>query len=153
MDTGKKTAIKAFLGYNDIAKMGYFFLRIFLGISFIYHGMDKLSDGMFLFGNTLNSLGIPFPEMMGYTIAYLEIIAGASIVLGLFTRVSALIVMTIVYSAIFIAHFNDPFTIKELPALFFFVSLLYFLGGAGDHSLDAILLDKMHLEHKSNLRV
>lgn len=149
----KKTLTTAFLGYNDIAKFGYFCLRVFLGACFIFHGASKLFGGMLVFTSVMKGFGIPFAEVLAYGVAYTELIAGILLVFGLLTRLSALAIMIIMYSAIFLAHFNDPFTLKQLPVIFFFVSLLYFLGGGGDHSLDALLMDKMHLEHKSRIKI
>ncbi|GAB2722891.1 DoxX family protein [Streptomyces bullii] len=84
-------------------------LRVFLGITFIYAGLDKLTDGAFLkeagsgsIGDTMravrDSSAIPAlvdfalknPVGFGYGIAIGEVAVGIGTLLGLFARLAAL---------------------------------------------------------------
>jgi thiosulfate dehydrogenase [quinone] large subunit len=84
-------------------------LRIFLGVTFVYAGIQKLSDPGFLhpaaatyigtqlhgFANgtpgafLLNTFAIPHPELAGIGVALLEILVGLLVLVGLFTRAAA----------------------------------------------------------------
>ena len=83
-------------------------LRLFLGITFIYAGIDKLTDSAFLSGTGNGSLAqvleavhgtaaapwmidlaLKSPEGFGYAIAAGEIAVGLGTLLGLWTRLAA----------------------------------------------------------------
>ncbi|MEU8889332.1 DoxX family protein [Streptomyces sp. NPDC048442] len=83
-------------------------LRLFLGITFIYAGLDKLTDSAFLAASGDGSIGalmtsvrdssaVPWlvdlalkaPEGFGHAIAIGELLVGIGTLLGLFARVAA----------------------------------------------------------------
>ncbi|MFF0744399.1 DoxX family protein [Streptomyces sp. NPDC004111] len=83
-------------------------LRAFLGITFVYAGLDKLTDSAFLSASGTGSIGelmravrdssaLPWlvdlalkaPEGFGYAIALGELLVGIGTLLGLFARVAA----------------------------------------------------------------
>lgn len=83
-------------------------LRVFLGITFVYAGLDKLTDSAFLSASGTGSIGelmrsvrdssaLPWlvdlalkaPEGFGYAIAIGELLVGIGTLLGLFARVTA----------------------------------------------------------------
>ena len=84
-------------------------LRVFLGITFIYAGLDKLTDGAFLkdsgagsIGDTMRAvrdssaipalvdLALKSPTGFGYAMAFGELAVGIGTLLGLLTRLAAL---------------------------------------------------------------
>ncbi|MEV5382298.1 DoxX family protein [Streptomyces sp. NPDC052721] len=84
-------------------------LRVFLGITFLYAGVDKLTDSAFMksggagsIGNTMRAardsaalpalvdLALKSPVGFGYAIALGELAVGIGILLGLFGRLAAL---------------------------------------------------------------
>ncbi|WP_447037918.1 DoxX family protein [Streptomyces sp. DSM 118878] len=84
-------------------------LRIFLGVTFIYAGLDKLTDGAFLRASGVGSIGqmmtdlrdisaipalvdlsLKSPVGFGYAIAVGELAVGIGTLIGLFTRIAAL---------------------------------------------------------------
>ncbi|MFF8956390.1 DoxX family protein [Streptomyces sp. NPDC014894] len=84
-------------------------LRIFLGITFVYAGFDKLTDSHFLAAEGIGSLGdqlhgvrdssavpglidlaLNSPEGFGYAIALGEVAVGLGTLIGLFARIAAL---------------------------------------------------------------
>ncbi|GAA3073320.1 DoxX family membrane protein [Streptomyces roseofulvus] len=84
-------------------------LRIFLGVTFVYAGLDKLTDPAFLADTGTGSIGetmrgvrdssaLPWlvdlalnnPTGFGYALAFGEIAVGLGTLLGLFARVAAL---------------------------------------------------------------
>jgi thiosulfate dehydrogenase [quinone] large subunit len=83
-------------------------LRVFLGITFVYAGLDKLTDSAFLSASGTGSIGelmrsvrdssaLPWlvdlalkaPEGFGYAIAIGELLVGIGTLLGLYARVAA----------------------------------------------------------------
>ena len=91
------------------AAMALFPLRLFLGITFVYAGVQKLSDPGFLHagaptyigtqlhgfaggtpgGFILRTFALPHPELAGIGVALVEITIGLLVTVGLFTRVAA----------------------------------------------------------------
>ncbi|MEU6596992.1 DoxX family protein [Streptomyces flaveolus] len=84
-------------------------LRVFLGITFVYAGLDKLTDSAFMksggagsVGDTMRAardsaaipalvdLALKSPVLFGYAIALGELAVGIGILLGLFGRLAAL---------------------------------------------------------------
>ncbi|CAM5355188.1 DoxX family protein OS=Streptomyces alboniger OX=132473 GN=CP975_21405 PE=4 SV=1 [Streptomyces alboniger] len=84
-------------------------LRIFLGVTFIYAGLDKLTDDVFMRASGVGSIGqmmtdlrdisaipalvdlsLKSPVGFGYAIALGELAVGIGALIGLFTRIAAL---------------------------------------------------------------
>ncbi|MEO3974143.1 DoxX family protein [Streptomyces sp. CAU 1734] len=84
-------------------------LRIFLGVTFIYAGLDKLTDSQFMANSGIGSIGdlmrgvrntsaVPWlvdlalenPVGFGYAIALGELAVGIGALIGLLTRIAAL---------------------------------------------------------------
>ena len=84
-------------------------LRVFLGITFVYAGLDKLTDSAFMkeagagsIGDTMRAVrdssalpalvdfALDNPVGFGYAIAAAEVAVGIGTLLGLFTRLAAL---------------------------------------------------------------
>ncbi len=73
-------------------------LRIVVGVIFLAHGVQKFQgiEGMIQF---FGSVGLP--SIMVYVIATIEAVGGALLILGLFTRMSALGTSLVMLGAIF----------------------------------------------------
>lgn len=111
-------------------------LRIMTALLFLQHGLQKL------FGFPVASpRGIADPlSFMGFAGA-LEIVGGALVLVGLFTRPAAFILAGQMAVAYFIAHaprgFYPIVNEGELAIMFCFVFLFLSASGAGALSLDA----------------
>ncbi|EDY51512.1 DoxX family protein [Streptomyces clavuligerus] len=133
-------------------------LRLFLGITFLYAGIDKLTDSAFLKESGIGSLGdqmrgvrdqAAVPELVdmalnspvgfGYAIALGELAVGIGVLLGLLTRLAALggalisasLWLTVSWSA-------EPYYLgNDLPYLMLWVPLI--LAGASVLSVDALI--------------
>jgi putative oxidoreductase len=118
-------------------------LRVMAGLLFIEHGGQKI-------------LGFPPPDpaMAGHPMntlmlvgGWLELVGGALIVLGLFTRGAAFILSGEMAVAYFMAHAPQNFfpvlNKGELAVLYCFVFLYLFFAGPGPISLDATLRKKL----------
>jgi putative oxidoreductase len=66
-------------------------LRIAVGVVFIAHGMQKFNNGVDGFAGFLTSLNVPLPEVMKWVVPILEVGGGVLLILGLGTRIVALL--------------------------------------------------------------
>ena len=73
-------------------QLAYLFLRVTLGVNILIHGLARVLVGQGQFANTIiqgfHATVLPQPLVVGfaYTLPWLEIIIGAFVLLGLFTR-------------------------------------------------------------------
>ena len=116
----------------------HFLLRITLGISFFLHGFGKFEiiDG---FAGFLSSQGILYPKFMTYLVAWGEMLAGITIIIGgllikslpvisnLLTRLSGAGVIVIMISALIIAHSDWSIFIGERGKILFASEQLFLL--------------------------
>jgi len=112
-------------------------LRIMSGLLFMQHGTAKL-------------LGIPQmamfaklqPFSLSWTAGVLELVGGALLVIGLFTRPVAFVLSGLMAFAYFISHAPRDFypivNAGELAALYCFVFLYLAAAGGGSWSVDAL---------------
>jgi putative oxidoreductase len=112
-------------------------LRVMSGLLFMQHGTAKL-------------LGIPQLEMfaklqpfsLSWIAGVLELVGGALLVIGLFTRPVAFVLSGLMAFAYFIAHAPRAFypivNAGELAALYCFVFLYLAAAGGGSWSVDAM---------------
>ena len=133
-------------------------LRIFLGVTFIYAGLDKLTDSAFMKDGGAGSIGdtmravrdaSAIPALVdlalknsvgfGYAIALGELAVGIGVLIGLFTRLAALGGALISLSLwLTVSWASDPYYYgNDLPYMFCWVPLV--LAGAPYLSLDAVL--------------
>ncbi|MFF9219980.1 DoxX family membrane protein [Streptomyces viridosporus] len=133
-------------------------LRIFLGITFVYAGLDKLTDSAFMkeagsgsIGDMMRAvrdssavpalvdLALESPVAFGYAIAFGELAVGIGTLLGLLTRLAALGGALISLSLwLTVSWAADPYYYgNDLPYLMAWTPLV--LAGAPLLSVDAAL--------------
>ena len=132
--------INSFLNrlFSPFYNHAHFLLRISLGISFFLHGYGKFKiiDG---FASFLGSQGILYPKLMTYLVAWGEMLAGITIIIGgllikslpvlsnLLTRLSGAGVIVIMISALIIAHSDWSIFIGERGKILFASEQLFLL--------------------------
>lgn len=110
--------------------------RIILGMLFLAHGLVKL------FGYPVGAQPgqVPLVSLFGLA-GVLELVGGAAIVLGLFTRPVAFLLSGQMAVAYFMAHASQGFLPilngGELAIIYSFAFLYFAAAGAGPWSLDA----------------
>ena len=133
-------------------------LRIFLGVTFTYAGLDKLFDSAFMKSSGAGSIGetmrgvrdssaipalvdlaLKSPVGFGYAIAFGELAVGIGTLIGLFARLAALGGALISLSLwLTVSWASDPYYFgNDLPYLMAWLPLV--LAGAATFSLDAAL--------------
>lgn len=96
-------------------------LRLFLAPIFIMAGSKKIANidsTIAWFGNHEWGLGLPFPEILGWSVALLEYAGGFLILLGLATRVIALLLFVTMIVAAFTAHWANGWQMIADPSWF-----------------------------------
>ncbi len=87
-------------------------VRIMLGIIFIAHGAQKvlgLFGGSGLQGFVQWSATLGIPSWLAYCAAISELIAGILLVLGIASEIGALLVIGIMFGAIYFVHLKNGF--------------------------------------------
>ncbi|MGH7800005.1 MAG: DoxX family protein [Thermodesulfobacteriota bacterium] len=128
-----------------IQNIGFLFLRIFVGGTMLLaHGVPKLLDPK-PFIEALSSNGFPLPNIMAYLSISAEAVFPVFIILGVFTRVSALIVAINMFVAAFVFHLNikgDPFSNLEKAFVYMIVFIFIAIAGGGDWTLKRLFNKK-----------
>lgn len=86
----------------------YIVCRILIGLFFFIAGFNKLFHPIFqgYMFNTISSIGFPFPGFTANFTAFCECIFGLFLLLGLWTRVTSAVLMTIILVALFTHDLN-----------------------------------------------
>jgi len=126
-------------GYNDFSfNLATFLLRTGMGLMMIPHGYDKLVHFMQYKKDFMNFLG------MGSTISlalvvFSEFFCSVFLMMGLFTRAVATVLMIEMIVVVFKAHQGQVFGDGEHGMLYLTAYLSIILLGPGKASLDGIL--------------
>ena len=120
---------------------GKLILRLALGILILLHGLSKLSGGVGGIAGMLSQHGLP--GFLAYGAYVGEIVGPLLIILGIYTRLGALIIAVNMVFAILLAHSHQIAAINaqtggwqiELQGMFLFTALALMFMGAGRFSL------------------
>ena len=107
--------IKGYIDYknNDVALL---LLRIVLGVVFFVHGAQKVfgwfgGSGIDKWVGFMESMNISKP--IAYLAAYGEMIFGITLILGIYTKVSALAAFVFMLFAIYLVHWEKGFFVNK----------------------------------------
>ena len=119
---------------------GKLVLRLALGILILLHGIAKLSNGVGFISGMLTSHGLP--GALAYLVYVGEILAPVLLIVGIYTRPAAWIMVINMLVAIWLVHIKDIGVIGktggwalELQGMFLFSALAVAFLGAGRFSL------------------
>lgn len=133
---------------------------IIVGIIMFAHGLQKLQGGPANFGGLLSQLGVPAPELMAYVVTFVELVGGALLIVGLLSRLSALLLTIDLVVAILLVKLNVGLIAPqgsgagaELDLALIAGFLVILLAGPGRFSLDyALGIDRDVAEVRSSRR-
>lgn len=115
---------------------GLLILRIGVATLMLTHGFPKL---LTLFGS--EEIVFADPIGLGQTTSFVlnvfaEFICSILILLGLGTRLAAIVLIINMSVAFFIVHASDPFINKELAGIYLLLYIVLLIMGAGKYALD-----------------
>ncbi|MGF1567529.1 MAG: DoxX family protein [Nodosilinea sp.] len=117
-------------------------LRIVAGVVMIHNGLDKLANIESFAQAYVAYLGLPFPITLSYMAAFTELIGAPLVALGLLTRPAALgllsTMLVAMYHHVTVAGLSIPYL--ELSALYAATFLFFVINGAGEFSVDAVIV-------------
>lgn len=124
---------------------GLAFVRVIAGLLLVYHGWEifdtaKMNEymGWDIFKRSSSM------SVMVYMGKAAELVAGIMLVVGLLTRVAALIlIFTLLYISFFVGH-GKVWYEDQHPFLFVLLGLVFLFMGGGKWSLDHLLFNKNH---------
>jgi len=122
----------------DLAKL---LLRVSLGILILFHGIHKLIHGIAPIKAMVHSAGVA--EFFSYGVYMGELIAPIFIILGLYARVAAGVLMFNMLTAIYLAYGFSMTLSKhgglswETPLLYLVMSILVILLGSGKYAVNS----------------
>lgn len=135
------------------ANKTYLLIRIMVGTVFLSEGIQKFLFPALRGAGRFQKIGLPAHEFLGAFVGSFEIIAGLLILVGLLTRLSALVTLVIMLVAIFttkaavLAH--DGFWVmlhgSRTDWAMLLGSLFLIINGAGAWSLDKKISEQTKL--------
>ncbi|MBA1279386.1 MULTISPECIES: DoxX family protein [Pseudomonadaceae] len=121
---------------EDIGKL---VLRVSVGVLILLHGISKLQNGIGGIEGMLESHGLP--TLLAYGVYLGEVVGPVLVIIGLFTRVGAVLMVGNMAVAFTLAHMQELFSLGqmggwalELQGMFLFGSIAIALLGAGRYS-------------------
>src|SRR5215216_6401956 len=91
---------------DRLAEFAPLVVRLIVGVIMAAHGLQKLLAGPGSFGGFLVQLGVPAPTLMGYVVTLVELGGGILLILGLFSRLAALLLTIDLVVAIVLVKVN-----------------------------------------------
>ena len=112
-------------------------MRVFIGMLFMMHGLDKAANFNILVGNFPDPLGIgPFATLL--LVVFAELFCAIFFIFGLLYRI-IMIPMIIAMAVAFFGIHHSDMTQGELAFLYFVIFILMYIAGPGRFSLDALI--------------
>ena len=102
--TSPRTASRA----EDVAKL---LLRVMLGGLILLHGISKIRGGPGFILDIVDKAGLPEP--FGYLVYVGEVLAPILVIIGLWTRLAALVIALNMIVAVLLVHLGQLFTLNE----------------------------------------
>jgi putative oxidoreductase len=81
-------------------------VRVLVGIIMFTHAWQKLQVGPETFGQVLAQMGVPLPEFMAYVVTFVELVGGILLIVGLLSRLAALLLTIDLVVAILLVKVN-----------------------------------------------
>jgi putative oxidoreductase len=127
-------------GHEMNDDFGRLLLRLTLAATLLLHGVAKIISGVDPIAGMLANAGLP--TQLAYAVFIGEVLAPILIVIGVWTRMAALVVVVNMIVAVALVHSGDFLKLTstggwalELQAFYLFVALAIVLLGAGRYSM------------------
>jgi len=124
---------------DDIAKL---LLRLTAGIMMLFHGIEKIINGINGVKGMVRGAGLP--EFIAYGVYIGELIVPIFLIFGLYARVASVFLAINMLMAIFLAYRGSLFELGkygapviELPLFYLVLAISIFLLGSGKYAVNA----------------
>ncbi len=126
--------------HNDA--LGKLVLRLTVGILMLFHGIAKITNPgtVDFIGSTLSGSGLP--SILAYGVYLGEVIAPLMIIVGLYCRYGAIIIVINMVFAVLLMHTGDIFAVTdqggwrlELQGFYLFGAVAIMFLGSGRHAV------------------
>ena len=120
-------------------EMGLLILRVVLGITFLIHGIAKFQMGLGNVAGWFESIGIL--GFLGYVVAFIELLGGIALILGIGTRIFSALIAIVMVGAIFTSKLSLGFIGEvaagyELDVVLLAMAVVLLISGSQLLSLD-----------------
>jgi putative oxidoreductase len=122
------------------ADAGKLLLRLTVGGLILLHGIAKVIGGPDYIVGVVEKAGLP--GSFGYAVYVGEVVAPLAMILGVWTRIAALVVAANMAVAVALVHMHELFALSrtggwalELQGMFFFTALAVAMIGPGRYAL------------------
>lgn len=112
------------------------FLAFGVGVLLLFHGVDKIMNGIGFIEKMLMAKGIPYSHYVAYGVYLGEVVAPLALILGKCIRFAGLIIAFNMLVAIVLVHQNDILSLGahgswaiELPMFYLIAGIALALGG------------------------
>ncbi len=123
--------------------MGKLVLRLSVGVLMLLHGIFKLQNGVGGIVGMLGSQGLP--GFLAYGVYLGEVVGPVLVIIGLYTRIGAFLIIGNMLVALALAHSQELFSLGsmggwalELQGMFLFGAVAIALLGAGKFSVGGV---------------
>lgn len=108
--------------------LGLLAVRLMVGCLMLFHGVAKIMhpDSLGFIGGALSSAGLP--SILSYGVYAGEVAAPLLIIMGIFSRYAALVVVINMVFAVFLVHTGDVFALTEHGGWRLELQAFYLLG-------------------------
>ena len=129
---------------DRLGRWGPTLLRVMVGLISLTHGTQKLfGEGFDGVASMMEGLGVPTPALAAVALVLTEVVGGAALILGLFTRLAAVPLAFSMLVATVLVHLPNGFFSSsggiEFTLLLTVACVALALTGPGKASLDRVL--------------
>ena len=93
-----------------VSGWGLTVLRVVIGVVFLAHGIEKFFvSGVGGTAGFFGQIGIPLPGLSAFLVAFFELVGGAALIVGFYTRLAAIPLAVISLVAMLTVHLSNGF--------------------------------------------
>ncbi|AJQ94790.1 DoxX family protein [Gynuella sunshinyii] len=132
--------IAKFNAMLDMPDVGKLVLRVSFGLMFLLHGIHKIHGGTDFIQGLLVQHGLP--AFIAYGVYLGEVVAPLMLILGVYTRIGAFIMIGTCFFITYLAHMGDLFVLDQYGAwgaegvgVYLFSAIAILFLGSGKYAL------------------